>query len=244
MEAWSLTDTGRVRKENQDSVYLYLWHDERQALGLICDGMGGANAGNVASAMAVSVISEEIKKSIKPNMSMAYMKSILVSSVIEANRQVYEKSMEVSDYFGMGTTVTAVLIDEHLALVVNVGDSRTYRIAGDEIVQVTRDHSIVADLLERGEITSEQFRTFPGKNIITRALGTEPDILCDTFELTLEEGDKLLLCSDGLSNLLEDREMIDVLKKAPNSESACRNLVKRANAAGGHDNISVVLIYV
>ncbi len=239
MESWAITDKGKVRKQNQDAFYASC--EDGAALLLVCDGMGGANAGDVASAMAVKVFINEVKKGLKSELEEMELQNLLEDSLDTANSAVYEYSCVDPDCEGMGTTVVSAIVRNGNAIVLNVGDSRAYQISGGKIRQITRDHSVIEDMIQRGEITREQSRYHPNKNLITRALGTAPWIECDFFTTKLEEGDFLLLCSDGLSNIVTDEEMAEEVTAENALQLCCENLVGMAIGRGAPDNVTVVL---
>ena len=242
MNVWGMTDEGNVRKQNQDSFYIDVIHESNQAICVVCDGMGGAKAGDVASQKAVEVFVDEIKKNLKPDMGKKYMKSITDHAVLRANEEVYKMSISEQQYNGMGTTMAGVVLSGQQAEVVNIGDSRVYLICEDTISIVTVDHSVVQDMLLRGDLTYSEARIHPNKNLITRALGTDEAVECDHFDITLRPGSYLLLCSDGLTDVVEDQELLfEVLHGGPISD-CCRRLIEMAKQRGGPDNITVILI--
>ncbi|MBO4406710.1 MAG: Stp1/IreP family PP2C-type Ser/Thr phosphatase [Clostridia bacterium] len=240
MQAWSKTDIGRKRRENQDSTYVKLDYEKNIALLVVCDGMGGVNGGSEASSLAIESFVDFIWDGIREESSDEDVVLILRNAVTAANRAVFSRAVSDPAFMGMGTTLTAALVIGSRGYVVNVGDSRTYRI-GDGIRQITEDHSLAGDLFRNGTITREQFDSYPNKNIITRAVGTDPEVYGDIFKLALTEGEGLLLCSDGLTNMLSDEEILKVVNEAESEEAACEKLVDLANEAGGRDNVSVVL---
>ena len=242
MKAWGITDKGVVRTQNQDSFFLDVFHADEQAICVVCDGMGGARAGNVASELAVSAFVEELRRSLHPVMAARQMQAALESAVISANGQVFAKSQTDADYYGMGTTLVGAMIAGNSCVVVNVGDSRAYVCNEFGIVQMTRDHSVVEDLFDRGDLTRDQARNHPSRNLITRALGTEAAVDCDFFSAELQPGDHLLLCSDGLTNVVEDEEILQEVLGGANPAETCRSLLELACARGGPDNITVVLV--
>ena len=243
MEAWGLTDPGLVRKQNQD-YYLIQRLDDRTLAAVVCDGMGGAKSGNVASKLAAEVFFDELKKSYRPELDPDKTNRQLLSAVQIANTAVYENSLFNEQMHGMGTTLVAVLIYGKTAWFVNVGDSRAYLLNGDGVKQVTVDHSVVELMVQRGELTREQAKSYPGKNLITRAIGTEELVMCDSFRRQLESGDCILLCSDGLSNLLADQELLFEVVHGIHKEDCCRRLVGIAKDRGAPDNVTAVLITV
>ena len=241
MNVWGVTDTGNVRSKNQD-YYRYGRIREDQFIAVVCDGMGGAKSGDVASKMASEVFHEDIKQSATPDMEQQDIVCMLVDAVNSANQAVYDQSRVSPDFYGMGTTLVAVFIQGSDAYVVNVGDSRCYYVAQDEIVQITEDHSVVGLMVARGQITEEEARNHPQKNLITRAIGTEQNVECDCFYLDLEEGDRLLLCSDGLSNLMTRPELLYEVTHAEGQKDGCAKLVEIAKERGAPDNVTVVLM--
>ena len=227
--AW-LTDTGRRRVRNEDA-YVF-----EPPLFAIADGMGGARAGEVAAGLAAAAL--------KDGRGTVSDEASLEARIAEANRQVWERSVADPRTAGMGTTVTVAFVDQPASRVVfgHVGDSRAYRLRGDELEQVTTDHSLVAELVESGVLTPEEAERHPQRSAITRAVGTERAIEADVFSLPGEMGDLFLLCSDGLTDMLSETEIADVLVAAERDpEAAARALVDAANAHGGEDNITVVL---
>lgn len=243
MQIWSLTDPGCVRAENQDAFEIHkLKHGAM--LCVVCDGMGGAKAGNVASAMAAQEFAREVKENYRASMGMEAVDILLDQAVKCANFTVYDKSQQGEEFSGMGTTLVAVLLRGKAATVVNVGDSRVYRINADGIAQITVDHSLVQLMIRRGEITPEQARYFPGKNYITRAIGTEPSVKADIFHLDLKRGDELMLCSDGLTNLVHDQEILFEVVHGSEKAECCQRLLDIAKNRGAPDNVTSVLILI
>ena len=240
MQAWSKTDIGKKRRENQDNSYVRLDYEKNIALLVVCDGMGGANGGREASRLAIESFSDFVWEAIGEDSSGEEIVLILRNAVTAANRAVFARAVSDPAYMGMGTTLTAALVIGGAAYVVNVGDSRTYKI-DETIHQITDDHSLAGDLYRSGTITREQFDTYPNKNIITRAVGTDPEVYGDIFKLAMSEGEYLLLCSDGLTNMLSDEEILETVLSAESEEAACEKLVNDANEEGGRDNITVIL---
>lgn len=187
MQCWGLSDQGCVRKQNQDAFQI-VQLDRNATLCVVCDGMGGAKSGNIASSLAVDVFVQEVRRCWTSNMDQEKINQMLQSAVKLANFTVYDQAQQFEEFDGMGTTLVAALIRSRHATVVNVGDSRAYMVNGGGIRQVTRDHSLVQMMVERGELTPERARTYPGKNFITRAIGTEPMVLCDLFRLEVRKG--------------------------------------------------------
>ncbi len=243
MQYWSLTDPGCVRIQNQDA-YQVIQLDRNTLLCVVCDGMGGAKSGNVASSLAVDVFTQELKHNYHGSMDMEAVDQVLQRAVKLANFTVYDQSHQFEEFYGMGTTLVAALIRGRRVTVVNVGDSRVYRVNPDGIDQITVDHSLVQLMVSRGELSREQARRFPGKNYITRAIGTEPTVQSDIFHLELQRGDCLLLCSDGLSNLVDDQEILFEIVHGISKKHCCQRLLDIAKNRGAPDNVTSVLVQV
>ena len=243
MQCWGLTDPGCVRAQNQD-VYQIEKLDGSTMLCLVCDGMGGAKSGNVASSLAADVFVQEVRRNWKHGLSDERIDQILQSAAKLANFTVYDQARQFEEFNGMGTTLGAALVHGKKATVIHVGDSRAYAITRDGIRQLTKDHSVVQMMLERGELTPEQARTYPGKNLITRAIGTEGIIQSDLTHLTLEKGDSLLLCSDGLSNTMDEQEILFEVVHGVNKQYCCQRLLDIAKNRGAPDYVTSVFILV
>ena len=244
MQSWGLTDPGRVRKQNQDAYQIEKL-DRTSLLCVVCDGMGGAKSGNIASTLAVDVFVQEVRQSWKPRLDQEKIDQILRSAVKLANFTVYDQSQQFPEEFdGMGTTLVAVLVHGKKATVINVGDSRAYGIDRSGIRQITRDHSLVQMMVDRGELTPEVAKTYPGKNFITRAIGTEPTVLCDIFHLDVAKGEYLLLCSDGLSNVMDDQEILFEVVHGVNKAHCCKRLLDIAKNRGAPDNVTSILVLI
>lgn len=237
MKAFAVTDVGRVRELNQDFVYTSDGPvGTLPNLYVVADGMGGHKAGDVAARAAVESLVDYITSQKEESNPLR----VLQSAIETANKELYYKAQNNADLNGMGTTMVAAVVKDDTLFVANVGDSRLY-VVGEDIVQITKDHSLVEEMVRRGEIKKEEARNHPNKNIITRAMGTSPKITPDCFEENLN-GQKLLLCSDGLTNMIYDEEIKFIIEKASDLEEAGKELVKVANENGGMDNISVVLV--
>lgn len=243
MQSWGLTDPGCVRKQNQDAYQIEKL-DRTTTLCVVCDGMGGAKSGNIASSLAVDVFVEEVRQSWKPRLDQNQIDQILRSAVKLANFTVFDQSQQFPEFDGMGTTLVAVLVHGKKATVVNVGDSRAYGIDGTGIRQITKDHSLVQMMVDRGDLTAEVAKSYPGKNFITRAIGTEPTILCDLFHLDVAKGDFFLLCSDGLSNVMDDQEILFEVVHGVNKAHCCKRLLNIAKNRGAPDNVTSVLVLI
>ena len=242
MEAWGLTDTGNVREENQDFYRMERLGPET-LLAVVCDGMGGARAGNVASRLACEVFCGEVCRSLRDGMTEAEEQDVLCTAAKLANISVYEHAQLSEEFRGMGTTLVAALVRGLRVEIVNIGDSRAYHLGADGIRCVTVDHSLVELMVQRGELTHEQAKNHPSKNLITRALGVSANIVPEYNRCEIEEGDILLLCTDGLTNMVTDDDIAQVLREVPFFD-ATSILVDRALQAGGQDNITVLLMGV
>ena len=243
MQSWGLSDQGCVRKQNQDAYHIEKL-DRNSLLCVVCDGMGGAKSGNIASTLAVDVFVQEVSRSWVSGMASDQLEQMLRSAVKLANFTVFDQAQQFEEFDGMGTTLVAVLVRGGRATVINVGDSRAYKVDGDGIRQITRDHSLVQMMVDRGELTPELARTYPGKNFITRAIGTEPLVESDIFHLDVKKGDYLLLCSDGLSNTVDEQEMLFEIVHGVKKQHCCQRLLDIAKNRGAPDNVTSILIMI
>ena len=243
MHSWGLTDPGCIRTQNQDA-YQIEELDRNTKLCVVCDGMGGAKSGNIASTLAIDVFVQEVKRTWNASMTATKIDQMLRGAVKLANFTVYDQAMQFEDFTGMGTTLAAALVSGKKVSVVNVGDSRVYMVTKNGIRQITKDHSLVQMMVERGELTPELARTYPGKNFITRAIGTETVVDCDLYHIMLEKGDCLLLCSDGLSNMMEDQEILFEVVHGVNKQQCCQRLLDLAKNRGAPDNVTSILIQI
>lgn len=234
------TDTGRVRPNNQDAFICGRLSDST-SFAVVCDGMGGANGGNVASAIAIKVISDRIVDTYREGMNETSLRNMLGSAISAANIEVFDAAMENLDLRGMGTTVVAAIADEKQVFIAHVGDSRGYMVTSDTIRQVTRDHSIVQAMVEKGQLTQSEAKNHPRKHFLTRALGVEETVDCEFTQCDFPEGGIFLICTDGLTNMVETDDIYAVIH-ASSFEDAPDKLVAAANMAGGSDNITVVLM--
>ncbi len=241
MEAYGRSDIGLVRSSNQDDFYFEVV-SEGCAWAVVCDGMGGANGGNVASSTAVAYIKERFSEEFSLELSAEEVEKTMTEILIDANRVVYEKAQSTPELSGMGTTCEFVLIRNKQINVIHVGDSRTYSIRGGKLKQITEDHSVVQEMVRRGELTPEQAENHPNKNYITRALGIAPEIVIDFIQFDFAYGDVLLICTDGLSNCVSGIDIIKTVHEK-RGESLVDALIERANAGGGKDNITAVVLY-
>ena len=243
MQYWALTDPGDARSQNQDA-YLVESLDRNTLLCVVCDGMGGAKSGNVASTLAADVFTQEVKRTWTPTMDPERLDQMLDAAVKLANFTVYDQAREFAEFDGMGTTLVALLIHGKKATIVNVGDSRAYLVDHNGILQVTTDHSVVQMMIARGELTPEKAKHYPGKNLITRAIGTEPHVVCDVFHRRVERGCCFLLCTDGLSNMMDDQEILFEVAHGQDREHCCERLLDIAKKRGAPDNVTSILVAI
>jgi len=208
----------------------------------LCDGMGGAKAGSVASDIALTSFISKVTESRTEKKNKDELSEMVRKAVEQANKQVYDRSVSDSTCEGMGTTLVAAVVKGKACCIVNVGDSRAYLISGGDITQITRDHSFVEEMVGRGSITREQARNHPRRNIITRALGVDAAVTCDIFTPEFKRGDLLLLCSDGLSNTLSDNEILDIVKNNKSLSDIGKVLLDLALSRGAPDNVTVGLL--
>ncbi len=236
------TDIGKVRTENQDR-YRICEIDDNTAVAVVCDGMGGTNGGGLASDIASNAVYDRMCLSYRSGMEPRAVKSMLVSAVTAANTIVYDKSREDDENRGMGTTCVAALIHNGLAAIASVGDSRAYILDDSGIKQITNDHTVVEYLKSHGMIEDGDEKISRMKNVITRAVGVEPTVEVDYFELEAKHGSELLICTDGLTNYCSDELIYSIVHKSPPDQAAAE-LIERANSGGGKDNITVALIAI
>lgn len=243
MQSWGLTDAGCVRNQNQDTFQIEQL-DRNTVLCIVCDGMGGAKSGNVASTLAADVFVEEVHRTWVSGMDQGMIDQMLLGAVKLANFTVHDQSMQFEEFSGMGTTLVAALVRGEEISIVNVGDSRAYVINNNGIRRVTVDHSLVEVMLQRGELTPEEAKTYPGKNYITRAVGTESVVECDLFHVDVNKGDWLFLCSDGLTNIIDDQEILFEVVHGVKKQHCCQRLLDIAKGRGAPDNVTSVLVQI
>ena len=240
MRAWGMTDVGLKRRENQDTYAFETTPDT--VVAIVCDGMGGVTGGQVASALAVKTFMEQLHAQAHEDMSIEQVRSMLTRCISKANTAVHERAQADIEYYGMGTTLVAAVISPDLAVVCNGGDSRAYHINAKGIRRVTRDHSVVEEMVESGEITPEEARVHPNRNLITRALGPGRHITCDSFTVPMEEGDMLLLCSDGLIITAEDEEIYAIISAETDGGRSLERLLELSKSRGAPDNVTAILV--
>lgn len=234
------TDVGRTRIANEDA-FRYGTFDDGAAWAIVCDGMGGVHGGKIASSTAIDIVSQKIRKCYNPSMSLSSVENLLLSSVTTANCIVYDRGAVNSELEGMGTTIVAAIIKNGEACIAHVGDSRAYKISNGSIRLITKDHSLVQEMLDMGQITQSEFENHPRKNIITRAMGVEEKIEIEFNTVDFEKGDALLLCSDGLSGLVSKQELLEIYNSNEFSTLSDK-YIEAANDNGGVDNITVVVM--
>lgn len=238
MKVFSATDIGQKRHMNQDFIFT-----SEEPVGnlpnlfVVADGMGGHNAGDFASRYGVSVLVESVRRDKNFNPV-----KVMRNAIEAANREVFSQSRNDPSMAGMGTTMVVCTVVGGYAYIANVGDSRLYLAGSESMTQITQDHSLIAEMVRLGELTPEEGRNHPDKNIITRAVGTNEEVKIDFFDVKLETGDQILMCSDGLSNMVEDPRIFEILKGEDTREDKAQVLVDEANANGGRDNIAVIVV--
>lgn len=244
MVVFGVTDKGIVRRENQDCFALKPSKDNSSAVCVVCDGMGGAKAGNVASKLASNSFMKVLDETLGSPPKKTRVAAALEDAVTTANRVVFDSAAENPAQHGMGTTLVGAVVFEKKAHIINVGDSRAYHISKKTITRITQDHSLVEQMVKRGDITPDEAATHPNRNLITRALGTDERVTWDTFTVDLKAGDALLLCSDGLSNMVKDAELLRTIDTFKDLSVCAAQLLDLALARGGTDNITALLIRI
>ena len=241
MQIVGKTDVGTIRESNQDAFF-YDTLSEKAFFAIVCDGMGGANAGNVASDTAVRTISEYLKRSFREGMNSMQIENIIRSAIITANSTVFQMAQKDESLSGMGTTVVLLFVDGNTGYVFHIGDSRLYIYTSECLNQITIDHSIVQNMIDSGKITPDEAKNHPSKNIITRALGVNEEVNADMDIITLSENDIVLLCSDGLTNYVSEEEIANILGSF--DDTVALRLIDKANLGGGGDNITAVAVKI
>jgi len=244
MKAYGRTDKGIVRRDNQDHYQIECLSGDQIILCVVCDGMGGAKAGNVASSLAAEMFIKTLKSQPMTLLDEELAEDVMADAMMAANRVVHEEAKSNPDYRGMGTTLVGAVVREQKAHIINVGDSRAYHISKEGIRQITRDHSFVEDMIQRGDITREEALHHPNRNLVTQVVGTEPRVTRDMFEIELQAGDRLLFCSDGLTNLVTDEEILQELETYEDLDKCCEMLITLALAKGGTDNVTNLIVQV
>jgi PPM family protein phosphatase len=249
LEIASHSDPGMVRSHNEDSIA----SDASRGLVVLADGMGGYNAGEVASGMATTVLVTELQHlleersphDIDPESGLPMAQRLLREQITKANTSIFQASQSQPQYAGMGTTLVVALFYDNRMTVAHIGDSRLYRLRGDELEQITRDHSLLQEQIDSGMITPEQAKMSQNKNLVTRALGIDPTVEAEIHDYETQPGDIYLLCSDGLCDMVSDEDMGMVLQTLSSNLKLCaEHLVQMANDNGGRDNVSVILVRI
>ncbi len=242
MNFYGITDTGKVRTQNQDVFRTEYSEAHQAAVLVVCDGMGGARAGNIASSMAADIFTDAVRGQFDCFTDPDTIAAIAVDAVKTANLAVYRRSCDDERCRGMGTTLVALIVSPKGNLVVNVGDSRAYHVGGGVIRQITNDHSVVAELISSGKITKAEARNHPNRNLITRAIGTTEMIQADVFHVPMKRDDYILLCSDGLSNIVGDQEFLfELMAHQDDISKVCDALIDLALDRGAPDNVTAVI---
>lgn len=236
-----ITNTGLVRDINQDSFRIIDRKGRNTPVFIIlADGMGGHNAGELASGLAVEYAADKARNS---RIAQRNQAAFITETMNEANELVFEKSQEDIAHIGMGTTMIMAAVSDGNLCVGHIGDSRVYLLRGEEIERITTDHSLIEELVSSGAITREEAENHPSKNIITRALGCGPEISADIYNKKTKPGDIVLLCTDGLTNMVRENEIASILQGSENPEESCRMLIQKANEYGGEDNVTAIAVY-
>ena len=238
IKTWAVTDTGLVRKENQDTYRIARNGD----ICVVCDGMGGAAGGRLASTLASETYAAEMEKALKPDMIPEQLREASAYAVAMANRAVAERAEAEAALANMGTTLVAAVAYENGVVITNVGDSRAYYITEAGITRITKDHSLVETMVDHGDITADEARRHPGRNLITRALGRDTNAACDGYIRSMEQGDFILLCTDGLVNTVTDQEMLFEIVHGGDLDTCLDRLLHISKSQGAPDNVTAVLM--
>ena len=238
IKTWAITDVGLVRKENQDTYRIA----RNGGVCVVCDGMGGAAGGRIASTLAAETYVAELDKVLKPDMTPEQLREASSYAVAMANQAVENRAMEDAELSNMGTTLVSAIAYEGGAVVTNIGDSRAYYITEAGITRITKDHSLVESMVDAGEITADEARHHPNRNLITRALGRDTNAACDGYIRPMEKGDYILLCTDGLVNTVTDQEMLFEIIHGQGEDTCLSRLMEIAKSQGAPDNVTAVLM--
>ena len=242
IQIWGITDIGLVRKENQDAYTVQEETATGHTIAVVCDGMGGVAGGKLASSIAVKAYTEELQKVLRPDMTPEQLKEASSYAVSLANRAIRKAAEEKEQYHNMGTTLVSAVTCGDDVVLTNVGDSRAYHICEGGIHCITKDHSLVARMVERGDITAEEARRHPNRNLITRALGPDSNAACDTYICSLLKGEYILLCTDGLTGTVTDQEMLFEIIHGGEADTCLARLLEIAKSQGAPDNVTAVLM--
>ena len=238
IKTWAITDTGLVRKENQDTYRIA----RDGSVCVVCDGMGGAAGGRVASTLAAETYVAELERVLKPDMTPEQLREVSSYAVAMANQAVEKQAAENAELANMGTTLVSAIAYEGGAVVTNVGDSRAYYITETGIIRITKDHSLVESMVDHGDITADEARHHPSRNLITRALGRDTNAACDGYIRPVEKGGYILLCTDGLVNTVTDQEMLFEIIHGQEEDTCLNRLMEIAKSQGAPDNVTAVLM--
>ena len=238
IKTWAITDVGLVRKENQDTYRIA----RNGGVCVVCDGMGGAAGGRIASTLAAETYVAELDKVLKPDMTPEQLREASSYAVAMANQAVENRAMEDAELSNMGTTLVSAIAYEGGAVVTNIGDSRAYYITEAGITRITKDHSLVESMVDHGDITADEARHHPNRNLITRALGRDTNAACDGYIRPMEKGDYILLCTDGLVNTVTDQEMLFEIIHGQGEDTCLSRLMEIAKFQGAPDNVTAVLM--
>ena len=239
MKVAAISDVGKVREINEDNYYIY---ENDIKFYIVADGMGGHKSGEVASAIGINAIKDHLLKYLKDENEEQSIKGIIYQAFHQANKEIYNKSLEDKDCEGMGTTITMALLIDNKLYIGHVGDSRGYILRNGVLEQLTQDHSLVAELVRSGSITEREAMRHPQKNIITRSLGTDKNVKVDIFTLDFKKEDILILCTDGLTNSVDKYELQSILNNMDEPIDACNELISLANKRGGYDNVTALIV--
>lgn len=242
MHVWGVTDIGLVRKENQDAYLVRECTASGHTVCVVCDGMGGAAGGQLASQIATQVFTSELEKVLTPDMTPEQLMAASSYAVALANEAIQSAASENEEYGNMGTTLVAAVSYADGVVITNVGDSRAYHVTGNGITRITKDHSLVERMVDMGDITEEEARRHPNRNLITRALGPDADAQCDGYICPVEAGEYLLLCTDGLVGTVTDQEMLFEVIHGSGPDSCLERLMEIAKSQGAPDNVTAVLM--
>ena len=238
IKTWAITDVGLVRKENQDTYRIA----RNGGVCVVCDGMGGAAGGRIASTLAAETYVAELDKVLKPDMTPEQLREASSYAVAMANQAVENRAMEDAELSNMGTTLVSAIAYEGGTVITNIGDSRAYYITEAGITRITKDHSLVDSMVDHGDITADEARHHPNRNLITRALGRDTNAACDGYIRPMEKGDYILLCTDGLVNTVTDQEMLFEIIHGQGEDTCLSRLMEIAKSQGAPDNVTAVLM--
>lgn len=240
MKTWGITNVGLVRSENQDAYGAFAV--ENCTAAVVCDGMGGTNGGRVASAIAVARFEEELRGVVRSDMTEQQLQYVMLSAIAGANDAIRKEAERNTEYRHMGTTLVCALVRPETALIGNIGDSRAYHITSEGIWQISRDHSVVENMVAKGDLTPQEARSHPNRNLITRALGPDPHPRADVFTLPWRKGEYILLCTDGLVNTVSDQEMLFEVLHDGDVDRCLEQLLDISLRRGAPDNVTAVLL--